>query len=229
MRRAPHLGQVKIILCIFLPLCFPYLKYSAVLILSWILISPWIWFKVETNFEYIFRICKNILSSVRGKGALFQRVFKFCFEYKLYWYLKGKETPILDRLVFNKVRHQFDWIPVSWWYRFSLLYGSCLYLVLPFLISLQIKSLLGGRINWLVGAGAPLSGETQNFIRVCLGTVIVQVWEKGISNYYRASLTYQNMEELASFILHSISRDMASLKVLLDSCFRRILILKPIL
>ena len=114
MRRTPHLGQVRIILCIFLPLCSSLFEKFRCFDLSWI------WCKVEIYYEYIFRICKNILASVRGKGALFQRVFEFCFEYKLYWYLKGKETPILDRLVFNKVRHQFDWIPVSWWYRFSI-------------------------------------------------------------------------------------------------------------
>ena len=129
MRRPPHLGQVRIIHCIFLPLCSSLFEIFRCFDLSWI------WCKVEIYYEYIFRICKNILASVRGKGAIFQRVFEFCFEYKLYWYLKGKETPILDRLVFNKVRHQFDWIPVSWWYRFShLSYWSCLYLVLQFLI-----------------------------------------------------------------------------------------------
>ena len=98
MRRPPHLGQVTIILCIFLPLCSSLFEIFRCFDLSWI------WCKVEIYYEYIFRICKNILASVRGKGAIFQRVFEFCFEYKLYWYLKGKETPILDRLVFNKVR-----------------------------------------------------------------------------------------------------------------------------
>ena len=174
MRRPPHLGQVRIIFWILLPLCSSSFEIFRGFDLSWILILSWIWCKVDTYYYYIYRICKNILASVRGKGVLFQRVFEFCFEYKLYWYLKGKETPILDRLVFNKVRRQCDWIPVSWWYRFGIDLVF-IWFCIVFTIELQIKSLLGGRINWLVGAGAPLSGETQNFIRVCLGTVIVQV------------------------------------------------------
>ena len=45
--------------------------------------------------------------------------------------------------------------------------------------SQQIRALLGGRVNWICGAGAPVSGETQEFIRVCFGTHFGQVryWE----------------------------------------------------
>ena len=53
--------------------------------------------------------------------------------------------------------------------------------------------------------------------------------KKGYLNITYVYIYYQNLEELASFILHSISRDMASPKVRLDNFFRRILILKPIL
>ena len=41
--------------------------------------------------------------------------------------------------------------------------------------SQQIRALLGGRVNWICGAGAPVSGETQEFIRVCFGAHFGQV------------------------------------------------------
>ena len=39
----------------------------------------------------------------------------------------------------------------------------------------QIRALLGGRMNWIIVGGAPLSRETHEFIRVCLGAIVVQV------------------------------------------------------
>ena len=41
--------------------------------------------------------------------------------------------------------------------------------------SQQIRALLGGRVNWIGAAGAPVSGETQEFIRVCFGAHFGQV------------------------------------------------------
>lgn len=85
------------------------------------------------------RIYKNIIDSVEKRGPTFKRIFEFCFNYKLYWVKQGMQTPILDRLVFNK-----------------------------------IKKLLGGQMNFILVGGAPLSQTTHDFIRVCLGAMVVQ-------------------------------------------------------
>ncbi|XP_023327811.1 long-chain-fatty-acid--CoA ligase 4 [Eurytemora carolleeae] len=85
------------------------------------------------------RIYKNIIDSVNKRGVNFQKVFEFCYRYKLYWTRSGSQTPIVDRIVFNK-----------------------------------IKALLGGRMRFAITGGAPLSPETHDFIRVCLGLTLVQ-------------------------------------------------------
>ena len=86
------------------------------------------------------RIYKNIIDSVDKRGANFQKVFEFCYRYKLYWRRSGQPTPIVDKIVFNK-----------------------------------IKKLLGGKMRFAITGGAPLSPETHDFIRVCLGLTLVQV------------------------------------------------------
>jgi len=85
------------------------------------------------------RIYKNIIDSVNKKGANFQKAFEFFYRYKLYWTRNGQKTPMVDKMVFNK-----------------------------------IKSLLGGRMRFAITGGAPLSPETHEFIRVCLGLTLVQ-------------------------------------------------------
>merc|ERR1719474_1755478 len=85
------------------------------------------------------RIYKNIIDSVDKRGANFQKVFEFCYRYKLYWTRSGSTTPIVDKIVFNK-----------------------------------IKALLGGKMRFAITGGAPLSPETHDFIRVCLGLTLVQ-------------------------------------------------------
>ena len=85
------------------------------------------------------RIYKNIIDSVSKRGDNFQKVFEFCYRYKLYWQRSGQATPIVDKIVFNK-----------------------------------IKSLLGGNMRFAITGGAPLSPETHDFIRVCLGLSLVQ-------------------------------------------------------
>ena len=40
---------------------------------------------------------------VKSKGPVFERVFGLCYQYKRYWYNKGRDTPIMNRLLFNKV------------------------------------------------------------------------------------------------------------------------------
>ena len=91
------------------------------------------------------RIYKNIIDSVNKRGTNFQKVFEFCYRYKLYWTKSGCNTPIIDKIIFNK-----------------------------------IKALLGGRMRFVITGGAPLSPETHDFIRVCLGSIVVQVKLKTI-------------------------------------------------
>ena len=79
------------------------------------------------------RIYKNILDSVDKRGPNFRKIFEFCFNYKLFWVKRGMNTPILDKIVFNK-----------------------------------IKALLGGKMDFILIGGAPLSPTTHDFIRyVC--------------------------------------------------------------
>jgi len=85
------------------------------------------------------RIYKNIIDSVNKRGTNFQKAFEFCYRYKLYWSRNNQKTPVVDKIVFNK-----------------------------------IKSLLGGRMRFAITGGAPLSPETHEFIRVCLGLTLVQ-------------------------------------------------------
>jgi len=85
------------------------------------------------------RIYKNIIDSVNKRGSNFQKAFEFFYRYKLYWTRNNQKTPIVDKIVFNK-----------------------------------IKSLLGGKMRFAITGGAPLSPETHEFIRVCLGLTLVQ-------------------------------------------------------
>jgi len=85
------------------------------------------------------RIYKNILDKVNKKGKNFQKIFDFCYRYKLYWYHAQIPTPIIDRIIFNK-----------------------------------IKALLGGNMRFMITGSAPLSPQTHEFLRVCLGVTLVQ-------------------------------------------------------
>merc|ERR1712228_554812 len=50
------------------------------------------------------RIYKNIIDSVNKRGSNFQKVFEFCYRYKLYWTKSGCNTPIIDKIIFNKIK-----------------------------------------------------------------------------------------------------------------------------
>merc|ERR1719402_2019041 len=47
------------------------------------------------------RIYKNIIDSVNKRGSNFQKVFEFCYRYKLYWTKSGCNTPIIDKIICN--------------------------------------------------------------------------------------------------------------------------------
>ena len=64
----------------------------------------------------------------------------------------------------------------------------------------KIKALLGGRMRFAITGGAPLSPETHDFIRVCLGITLVQEQklflllifdEKKEDNYHFAQTIYE--------------------------------------
>merc|ERR1739838_254531 len=50
------------------------------------------------------RIYKNMLEGIKKKGAGFKKVFDFCYSYKLQWNQRGFKTPILNALIFNKIK-----------------------------------------------------------------------------------------------------------------------------
>lgn len=41
-----------------------------------------------------------------------------------------------------------------------------------FLVFKKVRAILGGRIRFILSGGAPLSGDTQKFINICLGLVL---------------------------------------------------------
>jgi len=104
------------------------------------------------------RIYKNIIDSVGKRGVNFQKAFEFCYRYKLYWSRSGYATPIVDKIIFNK-----------------------------------IKKLLGGRMRFTITGGAPLSPETHEFIRVCLGLRLVQGYSLTETSCTGTCMTAQDM------------------------------------
>ena len=50
------------------------------------------------------RIYKNITEGVNKKGVVFSKIFEICYNYKLWWNIRGFQTPLLERLIFRKLR-----------------------------------------------------------------------------------------------------------------------------
>jgi len=44
------------------------------------------------------------------------------------------------------------------------------------LVFKKVQAILGGRIRFILCGGAPLSGDTQRFINICLGSVTLQCY-----------------------------------------------------
>ncbi|GFY53981.1 long-chain-fatty-acid--CoA ligase 4 [Trichonephila inaurata madagascariensis] len=51
------------------------------------------------------RIRKGVVEATKQKSKLAQEFFQFAIDYKLFWYRKGMNTPILNRLIFSKIRN----------------------------------------------------------------------------------------------------------------------------
>ncbi|ONK54774.1 uncharacterized protein A4U43_UnF11680 [Asparagus officinalis] len=45
-----------------------------------------------------------------------------------------------------------------------------------FLVFRKVRAVLGGHIRFLLSGGAPLSGDTQRFINICLGANWARIW-----------------------------------------------------
>ncbi len=52
----------------------------------------------------IDRIYKGIHENIAAKGAFFKRLMDFCYRYKSYYRQRGMRTPILDAIIFKKMR-----------------------------------------------------------------------------------------------------------------------------
>ncbi|XP_071041001.1 long-chain-fatty-acid--CoA ligase 4 isoform X2 [Parasteatoda tepidariorum] len=50
------------------------------------------------------RIRKGVMEVMKKKSPFAQQFFQFAMNYKLFWHKKGFKTPILNRLVFNKIK-----------------------------------------------------------------------------------------------------------------------------
>ena len=87
------------------------------------------------------RVYKAITETLRKKGPGFGMIFRHCYDYRLAAIKRGERTPILDALLFKKLRAGF-----------------------------------GGRLRLMVSGGAPLSRETHNFIRTCMGCPVIQAY-----------------------------------------------------
>lgn len=44
------------------------------------------------------------------------------------------------------------------------------------LVFKKVQAILGGRVRFVLSGGAPLSGDTQRFINICLGLVLLAVF-----------------------------------------------------
>lgn len=51
-----------------------------------------------------------------------------------------------------------------------------------FLVFRKVRAILGGRIRFILSGGTPLSGDTQKFINICLGSVLSSYIYMYISN-----------------------------------------------
>lgn len=53
------------------------------------------------------RVYKAITETMKKRGPGFEKIFKFCYEYRLAATLNGESTPLMDMLIFSKLRASF--------------------------------------------------------------------------------------------------------------------------
>ena len=91
-------------------------------------------------------------------GPTFQQLFNWAYNYRLEAMRRGESTPILDLIVYRKIR-----------------------------------KMLGGHVRLMFSGGAPLSPETNDFIRVCIGAPLLQGYGLTETN---ASATLTEMDQV---------------------------------
>lgn len=77
------------------------------------------------------RIEKGVTDKIKKEKPLNRVIFQFGYEYKQKWIALGFQTPLINKIVFNKLR-----------------------------------LLIGGRVRLIISGGAPLSAQTQEFIKL---------------------------------------------------------------
>jgi hypothetical protein len=106
------------------------------------------------------------MDSVDKRGPGFRKIFDYCYNYKLHWLKRGRETPICDRIIFSKIR-----------------------------------AILGGHMKFMLVGGAPLSADTHDFIRTCMGVTVVQVRSFTFASFRRWSSCPLSIWALIAFTL----------------------------
>ncbi len=53
------------------------------------------------------RVYKTITDALRKKGPGFQKIFRWCYEYRKEAVARGESTPVMDLLLFNNLRALF--------------------------------------------------------------------------------------------------------------------------
>ena len=66
------------------------------------LAKPWFMMAVPL---ILIKLKLGIEAKISAKGQAFQDLVNFCIDYKLKWRDRGFKTPILDKLLFSKIRH----------------------------------------------------------------------------------------------------------------------------
>lgn len=85
------------------------------------------------------KIKAGIITQVNNSGAATKIIFQIALALKKWATLRGRSTPLLDLIVFNK-----------------------------------FKTLLGGKMRWMVSGGAPLSAEAHLYLKSCFGIPLLQ-------------------------------------------------------
>ena len=101
------------------------------------------------------RIRKAIYARLNSKGLFAVRLFEFVIEYKNFWESKGNDlfVELIKKLIY--------------WIGFRTPIMDALFLS-------KFRSIVGGRLEILMTGGAPLSADTQKFIRACLNVTFAQ-------------------------------------------------------
>ena len=50
------------------------------------------------------RVYKGIMANVASKGPVFEEIFNFIYQYKKFWFRKGFDTPLFNRIIFKKLQ-----------------------------------------------------------------------------------------------------------------------------